>query len=187
MLSLFSNKAPAKAKIVRWNQTPCLIARFSTSTPPMVWQLDLEKLTNYTINVVEKEGSWDLGYTTPQTSFTLIARFDERMDAEYAYDVIQKALLRGSPMSFGSSGSSSGSSWVIKLLIWLVILGVILMILSGISSGLHKATEGINEQMQQTFSGAETSIGTGERPIPAPQQEMQNGVPMSADDVLPKE
>ncbi|MDD3182967.1 MAG: hypothetical protein PHD48_09215, partial [Alphaproteobacteria bacterium] len=77
MLQLINGpRAQVKAKIVCWNKVPCLIASFQNSTPPQVWQMDLEKLTNYNIKLVEKEEAWALGYTVSDGAFTVIASFD---------------------------------------------------------------------------------------------------------------
>jgi len=185
MLSLLTKQALAKAKIVRWNQTPCLMASFSASTPPMVWQLDLEKLTNYTINVVEKDGAWDLGYTTPPDGFVLIARFDERDDAEFAYGVIQKALLKGSPSTY-SCRPTVGISFG-KILLWGVVIFAVWFLVSSVISGI----KGQTDELDASFGSNSAQMGTPLRPedrvISAEPQKIQNGVPMSADDVLPKD
>jgi len=188
MLSLIVRKSPAKAKIVRWNQTPCLLARFSTSAPPMVWQLDLEKLTNYTLTVEEREGNWDLGYTVPQGAFTLIAHFDDRMDAEYAYDVVQRALLRGSPMSLVSQGSSNnaGGRLFIKLLLLVIVIGALWGLISGSSSGLKQTVQSTEQILGSTPDMSSLMGGSEETAAPSAPKQIETGVPVAADDVLPK-
>jgi len=188
MLSGLSGKASTKAKIVHWNQSPCLLARFSTSTPPMVWQLDLQKMTSYTITVVQKDGAWDLGYTVPQSDFTVIAHFDERHDADYAYDAIQKALLDSSQPVLSAGGCISGGGTVRRVIVWALVVLVLVALGSFFVGGGSKTrpTELDSKAFNSSADGHE-GAGSGGRVISAGPQKIQDGVPMSADDVLPKE
>lgn len=170
MKLVFGQPSPAEVKIVRWNEMPCLLARFETSTPPMIWQLDLAKLADLSISVTEKEGSWLLGYTTPrEAAFTTIASFDERHEAEQAYDMIYKTMRRGS-----ASSRLRGPAHPIRWIFIILIIALILWALMGSS-----ATNGEKNV-------AATSLGKVTGQIMTEPQTIREGVPLAADDVLPK-
>lgn len=155
---MFPSRKNAQAKIIRRGSTPCLLGIFDASTPPMIWQFDLEKMANYGLSLREKDGEWDFGVALPQGTFTVVAHFDERNDAEAAYAAVRKALMKGerSKLHHGFRGG------LLVLLLAIALFYFWPMTRTSTPEKLQQAQE------QQTN---------------AP-QEIQPGIPMSADDVL---
>jgi hypothetical protein len=67
----FFRKASVHVRVVHRNDAPCLLAAFSESAPPLIWQFDLEKMVNHTITLREKDGEWDLVLVGPEEHFLL--------------------------------------------------------------------------------------------------------------------
>jgi hypothetical protein len=158
---MFPSRKNARAKIIRRGATPCLLAIFDASTPPMIWQFDLEKMANYSMTLREKDGEWDLGVALPQGTFTVVAHFDERGDAESAYAAVRKAMIKGEKSALRKT-----------IFIALVALGLYFALQLGFSNFWPPA-KNENTAPQQTTQ--EQSAGP---------QQIQPGVPMTADDVL---
>ncbi|MFA6279450.1 MAG: hypothetical protein WC612_01475 [Bdellovibrionales bacterium] len=174
MFSILIKDTPARAKIVRRGPAPFLLAAFQMSSPPLVWQVDLEKMSNTTVSLHEKEGSWELGYTQlGQGDLLVVATFDERHEAEKAYGVVLRALGR-------SSGPLTGGSRFLRFLVWVILLGALLFV--GLSFFTVKSASSPEvtsvAQPQQTQE-------VGARPEGSP-AEIHTGVPAIADDVLPR-
>ena len=177
MLSFLDKKSPVKAKVVRWHTVPCLVVSFQESEPPMLWHLDLEKTPNVTLSLREKEGEWDFGYKPADGDFVSVYCFDDRDDAQQAYASIEKVLLRGMP-SFSFERFIKN----ILLLLFLVLVGV------GVVSFLMPSTS--NDANQEERAKAAAVVSQQQVPaVPDPLGggEMRNGVPVNADDVLPKD
>lgn len=174
----FFKPSTVRAQVVRRNNAPCLLVAFNASNPPLIWQFDLEKMSNHTITLREKDGEWDLGLLLPQGAFTAIAHFDERDLAEEAYEGIQAALVQGE--------SSKAVLWGKRLLLAAVLL---FLIMYAVGSYLSKT---FNAALLQGGGAAQTaqSEGATEATIPAElakpagPKEIETGVPVSADDVL---
>lgn len=185
--SMMGSRARVKAKIVCWNKVPCLIVSFKDSDPPLVWQMDLEKLTSYSLKLVEKEGEWDLGYAVPDAAFVTVAHFDVRTHAEAAYEAIQTALINGSYVG-PSTGRSLGSKLFRGLL--LVIFIAFLLLLAGnwaatsLSTflGGDQAPAEVVEQKPMTLDDVPPDAAVLKR-----EPKVETGVPMNADDVLPRD
>ena len=181
---MIGSRKKVKAKVVCWNKVPCLIVSFKNSNPPEVWQMDLEKLTNYTLKLSEHEGEWDLGYVVPDGAFKAVAHFDERPDAECAYDAIQKVLIN-SNSTCTTSGSSFFGRMVRGLLMALGIAAIVLMLVSSVASGISSLfsppSADFAQQKQRTLDEV-----PGNAAVLSVQPKMEVGVPMNADDVLPK-
>lgn len=165
MLSFFAKHKAAQAKIVRRNETTCLLAVLNSSSPPIIWQFDLAKMPNYTLTLREKDGEWDLGLLLPQGTFNVIAHFDERSDAEEAYAAIRRALIC----------EANGSHRVRRFLTLLIVfvLGLLtaqLFMSTPLPSGAELAQKVLSNE-------APEHQGAGPK-------ELRPGVPMSADDVL---
>lgn len=189
----FFRKASVHVRVVHRNDAPCLLAAFSESAPPLIWQFDLEKMVNHTITLREKEGEWDLGLVGPEEHFSVIAHFEERGSAEKAYQAVEEAMIKGETNSF-----LSGVRWLILLLFF----GLFLFFLAGTFLG-GAEEEGEPSLPQQTqnrpqettpqipqYGAEEDGSMRVTLPPEAPERrEMQTGVPMSADEVLeaPKE
>lgn len=190
MQSMWGGCPQVKARVVCWNKVPCLIASFKASNPPQVWQMDLEKLTSYTLRLVEKEGEWDLGYAEPDDVFKSVAHFDERHDAECAYEAVQKALIEGGGIRQGASAGSIVGLWIKRLLI-LVGLVFVVMALGNWAASL------VNSKLTSSMQPGPVASDQLARPrslddVPPdavvlkqePQQKI--GVPVNADDILPQ-
>ncbi|HAX91784.1 MAG TPA: hypothetical protein DCY07_06210 [Rhodospirillaceae bacterium] len=169
MFSILIKQNAATAKLVSRNQTPYLLATFHTSTPPMIWQMDLEKSTSFTVSLREKEGEWDIGYTPSQGEYVVVAHFDERGDAQNAYDVVQKALSQ-------NAGNASGGFGILKFILFLALLAVLFFAASAALSLLGDAPS------SEPKAGL-SSLGNTSEKVAKP-GEMRLGVPVTADDVL---
>lgn len=185
----FPQSASVSARLVQRNETPCLLADFKTSNPPLLWQLDLEKLSNHTISLRETNGDWDLGLLLPQGDFTSVAHFDERSDAETAYDAVRRAILQGEP-----------TQWPFRFR-WGIWGAVVLLLFFFFSGMFHLTPPPVNETQTASAdqNAADASSSSLSRRIPQAledlnktlsppeSKEIQTGVPVSADDVLPQQ
>lgn len=176
MSSIFGPPSPVKAKVVKWSGVPCLMASFRNSNPPQVWQMDLENLRSYSLKLVEKDGEWDIGYAVPDGVFKPVAHFDERHDAETAYEAVQQALIGGSVSGGGASGA--GTSKLGRFFrVVLILFGIIFIVLLLRPSGPVRLSDNASSQnVQNAASNA---------PKVAPKLEI--GVPMDADAILPRD
>lgn len=165
MISLFAKPSAVKAKIVTRNQSPCLAVTFANSSPPLFWQLDLEKLSTFTLTLREQDGEWDLGLALPQGTFTSVAHFDERDDAEKAYAAVSAALLCG--------GKPAHSLWR-----WGIALIVLLALLSFAGQSIKGGAESLSRAVQNQNAMAEQYL---KQQGP---KEIVPGVPVDADDVI---
>lgn len=166
-------KAATQASVVRRNESPCLFVSFATSSPPLLWQFDLEKMSNHVICLREKEGEWDLGLTLPQGVFTAVAHFDERGDAEAAYAAVQAALVRGErPQVAGAARWALGIAAALFLVLFVAdrLAGVALQ-------QAEAAKKALDASVEDASSLHRTPADSGPK-------EIQTGVPVSADDVL---
>lgn len=167
----FLSRSATKARIVRRNETSCLLVSFGASNPPLLWQYDLEKLSDHAMTLQEKNGEWDLGLSQPGGAFSPVAHFDERAPAEEAYARVSRALV--------CEAASSPRRGVGKKV--LIAVGLILLALF--------VTDLFSTEPAQPRGEAVSSASNGQ---PSPQtqinpparQEIQTGVPMNADDVL---
>lgn len=154
---------PVKARLVSRRNTTCLVAAFEKSTPPMIWQMDLDKLSNFSLMLRETDGEWDLGLALPHGTFTPIAHFDERPDAEAAYAAIRRVLLC-KPFT-----THTRLSWVAFVLAF----GLFYFWMSFLSPS-PAPSENTDQQARKVLDQAE----------PKDKPAFKPGVPMSADDVL---
>jgi len=167
-------QASTQASVVLRNETPCLLAVFKQSTPPLIWQFDLEKMSSHTISLREKEGEWELGLLLPQGVFTSVAHFDERHDAEEAYQAVTAALIRDA-----RRGGTKKMGWFRRFLLLVLSFVVALFIL-----GLFTPTA--NEPAKVAVQPGDTALQKAQVvPLaPPPTPKIETGVPVSADDVL---
>ena len=176
MLSIINKTSSVKASLVRRNPAPALVASFAMSTPPLVWHLDLEKASSFVLTLNEQDGEWDLGYTPAQGAFISVAHFDDRLEAESAYNAVKRALHQ--PLSDSVHGTSLS-----KKIFYILLIAALLLFLS--QSFLSRPANHVADQAAQ--QSGELSEQDWES---APKQDptkIQNGVPMTADDVLPKD
>ncbi|NCC04029.1 MAG: hypothetical protein EOM37_08305 [Proteobacteria bacterium] len=179
MKFVLKNESAAKASVVWRNKTPCLLVHFYASTPPMVWQMDLEKASNTAILLQEKDGLWCFGYGEPGKDFTVVAKFSNRIDAEDAYQRIQKVIDKGEGMSFRR---------VANMIFYLVLIFFILSLFFG-----PKARDAVELAPENAAAPATPAVqgfqfGGGEpQSAPAAEEDQSKkfGVPLDADSVLP--
>lgn len=192
--SILGRQTQVRAKVVCWNGVPCLIASFKRSVPPQVWQMDLENLRNYSLKLVEKEGEWDMGYLVPEGKFTPFAHFEDRPSAEIAYDAVQRALISGAVCGTSHAGSLAQSKLLRFVRVVLMILGVVFIYITlrypGPSS--QETTPGSLQAMQNATGRlaarpAMMAPPVAAVPAPAAPPKIEVGVPMNADDILPKD
>ncbi len=183
---MIGSRKKVKAKVVCWNKVPCLIVSFKNSNPPEVWQMDLEKLTNYTLKLSEHEGEWDLGYVVPDGAFKAVAHFDERPEAECAYDAIQKVLINSNSTCPTAGGFSFFGRMVRGFLMASGVVAIALLFVSLAVSNISSlfsspSSADFAQQKQRTLDEL-----PGNAAVLSVQPKMEVGVPMNADDVLPK-
>ena len=77
-----------------------LVAAFSDSNPPVVWQFDLNKNHSFAVAIQGKESDWHLGIVSPRGDFTSVARYEQRADVDTAWQSVRTAMLN--PMSSGT-------------------------------------------------------------------------------------
>ncbi|MDX2027454.1 MAG: hypothetical protein SFW62_02330 [Alphaproteobacteria bacterium] len=134
-----------------------LVAAYHKANPPLIWRFDLERNHSFTLALQGDEGDWELGVTSPKGEFYAIARFLAREDAEEAFGQTHKVLLR-------------------KRLRWLRwTLGITAVVVLVIFMGLY----GLGR-----FVGAGNRLPTFSSPSSAPTMNMENGIPLPADQVL---
>ena len=136
-----------------------LTVHFSTATPSLIWRFDLERNHSFTLSLQGEEGDWELGVTSPQGDFYPVAHFAAREDAEEAMIKVGKSLSRT------SKGAGSGSRMLRALLIFCVLVGCVVLVVIGVG-----------------FWAGHPSPQLSSALSPSPM--VQEGVPMSADDVL---
>ena len=161
MLPIMLNGSKIEARLVHRNQSPCLVATFRASAPPLLWQFDLEKNQSFTLGLQGVEGAWDFGVTLPRGEFQPVARFVSREDAEQAREIVRRALMKR-PIEI--------KAWL-KAVVSLAALAVVLFIallLTGQGRSVPRMATSVSTQVEE-------SSGTGEP---------KYGVPQSADDVL---
>jgi hypothetical protein len=180
MMFVLKKEAAAKASVVWRNKTPCLLVHFYASHPPMVWQMDLEKAANTALSLQEKDGLWCFGYGEPGKEFTVVAKFNNHIDAEDSYQSIQKVIDKGEGMSFRR---------VANMIFYLVLIFFVLSLFFG-----PKARDAItpapeNGTLQEKPAVQGFQFGGGEQqtaPVPVEEDQSKKfGVPLDADSVLP--
>lgn len=163
MLSSLIPQRAVRAKLLNDNNALHLLAAFNASSPPVIWLYDLKKSESATIRLQEKEGEWDLGVIPHQGSFSSVAHFDERHDAEAALAVIKQTVLRG--RFFPVLGP-----WIRFALVLLALL---------VSFGLF-----VEVPAEKDVSTKDTITTTEPNTKETAPKAMIPGIPMKADDVL---
>lgn len=185
---LTCKKKAVRAKVVCWNKAPCLIVSFKNSAPPQVWQMDLEKLTSYTLKLQEQEGEWDLGYVVTDGAFKAVAHFDERPDAEEAYDVIQNVLINSDSVCAQPSRPFAGGI-MRGLLALLGVVFIVLMLFNWVASGVSSLFAPSGTKTEQTSAPRQRTLEDvpPDAAVLKTEPQVQVGVPQNADDILPKD
>lgn len=142
-----------------------LIATFNKANPPLVWRFDLDRNHSFTFALQGQDHEWELGVTSVKGEFHPVARFPVREDAEEAFASISRILAR-------NSGGAGGvlKTLGILLLLFVTAAGVTTLV----TRWLHRPVEPDVSELQ--VPGADSAADT----VPT----SQNGVPLSADDVL---
>ena len=156
MLAFTMKQTNVEAKVVKRAPGHCLVADFRDSAPPVVWQLDLAKSQNIAVALRGRDDDWSLGLIEPKGEFSTVARFDNREDAEDAYAVVQKALMKGRVCR-----GSSLWRWILAIAAIIVIVFLATKVASPL---MHSEQQGTPEVTKSSGS--------------------QLGVPLPADEVL---
>lgn len=162
-MMLFTSENAQTVVVKQISRLPdrCLTVAFRESVPPVLWQLGLGQNQN-TIVVLRQDGDlWSIGLAGDGDAFTIVARFDNRSDAEEAFAAVQKAFMQGRPFF-----SYPVWRWVGVIL---VVLGMI--IFGGIVFGPSPAAA----PKASLKAAAQQALSAGEP---------EKGVPQVADDVL---
>ncbi len=135
-----------------------LVVAFRATTVPLVWQFDLEKNHSFALVIQGRESAWDFGVIDLKGDFHPVARFNDYADAEDALNAMERSLMK----------RRVHSRW--RYLGWvLAIIILVFALMTGMSS--------INSTVERS-----TNL-TSATSTAAPDK-MQNGVPVTADDVL---
>jgi len=71
-----------------------VVAAFRNSNPSIVWKFDLERNHSFTLALQGEEDDFELGVTSSKGEFYSVARFASREEAEEALLAIQKVLMK---------------------------------------------------------------------------------------------
>lgn len=74
-----------------------LTVGFHNANPPLIWRLDLERNHSFSMTLQAADGDWDLGMTSPGGTFTPVAHFTAREDAEDAFEEVEATLSTAPP------------------------------------------------------------------------------------------
>jgi len=163
MLDVLKKEVAAKAVVINRDKAPCLFVDFRVSSPNLIWQFNLKKTPNFCLMLKQDEqGEWDLGYESDKEKFKIVAHFDERMDAEESYAVIQKVLAKG--------GKVKTKHPILRGILYAVAFILFINIVTAVFFG---------------GSFSKTTIGQNETKISELKPTIKTGVPVAADDVLP--
>lgn len=175
MASFFVKRVKTEAKVVRRNQTPCLLASFGAANPPLIWQLDLEKMSSHTISLREKEGEWDLGMVLPGGVFTSVAHFDERPLAEEAYQTVSRVLVHDAARNGRWGWGRRFFAFIIFVFLAFFVADILF---TRNPAPISVGGEGMSYRSGAPAPQSENTVSPPQR------QEIQTGVPMNADNVL---
>jgi hypothetical protein len=153
----FAMKKKTLAKI----KGSTLTVGFHSAKSPLIWRFDLDRNHSFTFSLQGDEGDWELGVTSVKGDFSPVAHFDEREDAEEALDIVEKTLSR----------KGSGTTLVLKALGYVGLLAastalVVFIIATALTHRAHDPHAALTANPSH------------------PVVQEQDGVPMSADDVL---
>ncbi len=145
-----------------------LTAAFPTASPPLIWRFDLERNHSFTFSQRGGDGKWELGVTSPNGDFCSVAYFTSRAEADDALVKVGHALAHKRPdFAVGLASGGMPSALIIRSLTVVgVAAAVIILLVFLVSPFLHKT---------HAVSSATAS---------APTVVQEDGVPLSADDVL---
>jgi hypothetical protein len=139
-----------------------LIVGFHAASPPLIWRFDLERNHSFTLALQGEDGDWELGVTSPKGEFYPVVHFTAREDAEEAFAKVEKAL------SLRKAAGSLAARWL------KILLGVIAVMAAIIFLSIYS----VNHKMSIRSSAISSAA-----PVAATPQ-VEEGVPLSADDVL---
>ena len=146
-----------------------LTVAFPTANPPLIWRFDLERNHSFTLALHrEEKGDWALGVTSPKGDFCPVASFVLREEAEDALAKVGKALAQKKPLACanGSSSLVARALTVVGIAAAFIILIVLLFALL------------VGHRPRPVSSAAPAASTVMQGAV------MQDGVPLSADDVL---
>jgi hypothetical protein len=144
-------------------QGSMLTAQFNAANPPLIWRFDLERNHSFTLALQGESGDWDLGVTSPKGDFYSVVHFAAREDAEEALDAVGKALA-----------CRQRRCGVIGKTLLSVVLAALVITVSVVGYGFY-----VKARPQSTAVSSAPGVVA-----PAPATAIQEGVPLSADDVL---
>lgn len=141
-----------------------LTVGFHGANPPLIWRFDLERNHSFTLALQGEDGDWELGVTSPKGDFYPVVHFITREDAEEAFVKVEKAL----------SLRKATSSVVVRALQILAVL-VVVIVLGIMAFGFY-----VSHPAGLRSSTISSTSPAAQMPVQAPQE----GIPLSADDVL---
>lgn len=194
MLSSFKKCGSAKAKPIEHG----VVAIFRESLPPSVWYLDTDKSHEFKLFMQAEEDGWALVMEVRKEGVSRVARFVEREDAERAMNVVQKALLKKGRCRW---------KFPTSLVITFIVAFTVLYLAHGVGQVFYGVGQGISkmksmmpqmpqmpdmsklQNMQNLYGmslpgGMQLPQMPGMPAVPSAPVTVQDGVPMTADDVL---
>ena len=165
-----------------------LVAVFHKSSPTLVWRFDLEQNHSFSLALQEIGDVWAFGVNDGRGGFLPVARFVDEADAKIAFARVERALVHRKFFLLHILFRLA----LLLLAIFIVLGGIYVAIanyvLPGISSMVtsavtHKPTpkQGVPISADDALSAPTTA---GLVPSPPDKKVIENGKPMSADEVL---
>jgi hypothetical protein len=155
-----------KSQVIAKFSNQVLTVFFKTSEPPLLWHFNLEKNNSFSLSLHRQEGEWEFGVTSAGGTFQPVAHFDDYDTAEGALAAITYALMADKRGEVASA--SHVRAGVAALFVFALLLGGALLVGRNLPAPV-KMTSVQTPVVQSTV---------------APPN--QDGVPVSADDVLEK-
>ena len=146
-----------------------LTAAFPTANPPLIWRFDLERNHSFTFSQRGGDGKWELGVTSPNGDFYAVAHFTSRAEADDALVTVGHALAHKRSDFTAKIMTSKGipSTLIVRSLQVVGVAAVVIILAVFLVSSLLR---------HKTHAVASA--------VSAPTVVQEDGVPLSADDVL---
>lgn len=170
------NEPETVAKIVTLGAKPCLVASFTRSVEPVLWQVVLDQAPSLSLAVGSAGPEHVLTLQNDQGAILARARFNRHDEAETAHAVVAACLLQGGKGSFALHGPSTRT-----VLIAFAIFALLLVFVPSHRRNVEKA----NEPQAQT--SADRYVKKGKQADITPQDALIKphvGEPQSADKLL---
>jgi hypothetical protein len=151
-----------EAKLIRRGDADVLVAAFQASLQPCVWHFNLAQNPDFSLQVIEQEGAWSLGFIAPQKPFVSVAQFVTRDEADAAFTAARRALMtrRHRPLRAR----------------WIVVLALVFLAFTLWPHGKAAVDAVVGDKLTSSIQQPLSTKSV--------QDKLEEGMPVSADDVL---